>query len=130
MMTTVIYASILAMLMCWLSMKVIKARRKNRIKYADGDCDELKIARSAQSNAVDYIPITLILLFALEYNGGHLLLVHVIGIVFVIGRVVHCQSILADKLRGRVTGMKITFGVILILAVVNLVYLPYSELLP
>ena len=101
-------------------MNVIKARRKHRVKYADGNCDELKITCSAQSNAVDYIRITLILLFALEYNGGHLLLLHAIGIVFEIARVMHCQSILADKLRGRILDMKITFTIIITLSISNL----------
>ncbi len=128
-MTTVFYASILALLICWLSMNVIKLRRSNKVKYADGDCLELQIARSAQSNAVDYIPITLILLFALEFNGGHLILLHLIGITFVIARILHCRSILADQLKGRVLGMKMTFGVIVTLAILNLVYLPYMKLI-
>ena len=128
-MTTALYASILSILMCWLSMNVIKSRRKNKVKYADGDCQELKIARSAQSNAVDYIPITLILLFALEYNGGHIWLLHIIGITFVMARIIHCRSILADQLRGRILGMKITFAVIVMLAILNLIYLPYPKIL-
>lgn len=128
-MTTAIYASILSILMCWLSMNVIKLRHKNRIKYADGGVGELQIARSAQSNAVDYIPITLILLFSLEYNGGNIWLIHIVGIIFVIARIMHCRSILADKLRGRILGMKMTFGVIVTLAILNLIYLPYSKLL-
>lgn len=128
-MTTAIYASILSILMCWLSMNVIKVRRKNKVKYADGGVSELQIARSAQSNAVDYIPITLILLFALEYNGGNIWLLHIVGITFVIARVIHCRSILADKLRGRILGMQMTFGVIVTLAILNLVYLPYSKIL-
>ena len=127
-MTTVIYASILSILMCWLSLNVIKLRWKYKVRYADGDCLELQIARSAQSNAVDYIPITLILLFALEYNGGNFWLLHIIGITFVIARVLHYRSILADQLKGRILGMKMTLGVIITLAVLNLLYLPYSEL--
>lgn len=128
-MTTVIYASILSLLMCSLSLNVIKARRKNRIKYADGDVEELKIARSAQSNAVDYIPITVILLFALEFNGGNIWLLHSLGTIFVVGRVIHCRSILADKLKGRVLGMQITFYTIIALAILNLIYLPYTKLI-
>jgi uncharacterized protein len=60
-MITALYASILSLLMCKLAFTVIKARRKNKIKYADGDVEELKIARTAHSNAVEYIPITLII---------------------------------------------------------------------
>ncbi len=129
-MTTAIYACILALLICHLSMNVIKARRKNKVKYADGDCDELIIARSAQSNAVDYCPIAIMLLLFLELNGGHLVLIHAVGITFVIGRIIHCRAILAENLRGRVRGMQLTFFMIYALVILNLVYLPYSKFLP
>ncbi len=128
-MTSVIYATILSMLMCWLAFNVIKFRRKNKVRYADGDVEELKIARSAHSNAAEYIPISLILLFALEYNGAQLILVHLLGIALVAGRIIHCRGILNENLDARVTGMKVTFGVIFSLAVANLIYLPYGKFL-
>jgi len=128
-MITALYASILSLLMCKLAFTVIKARRKNKIKYADGDVEELKIARTAHSNAVDYIPITLILLFLVEFNGANIWLVHLAGISFVIGRAIHCKAILSENLRGRVLGMKITFLTIFALAVLNLIYAPYEKLL-
>lgn len=56
-MTSVIYASLSAFLIFWLSLNVIKARGRNRIKYGDGGNEELQIARVAQSNAVQYIPL-------------------------------------------------------------------------
>ncbi len=129
-MTTALYAAILSLLLCHLSMNVIKCRRKNRVLYADGDCKELIIARTAQSNAIDYCPMTLLLLLFLEMNGGNLWLIHAIGITFVIGRVIHSQGILKEKLKGRVRGMQITFYSIYILAALNLVYLPYGEFIP
>ena len=128
-MTTALYASLLSLLMCWLALNVVKARRKNRVLYADGGVKELQIARTAQSNAVDNIPITLILLFFLEYNGGNLWLIHIAGISFVIGRLIHCHGILTEKLKGRVRGMQITVWTIIALAILNLVYLPYAKFL-
>ncbi len=129
-MTTALYAVILSLLLCHLSMNVIKCRRKNRVLYADGDCKELIIARTAQSNAIDYCPMTLLLLLFLELNGGNIWLIHAIGITFVIGRVIHSQGILKEKLKGRVRGMQITFYMIYLLAAVNLVYLPYEKFIP
>ncbi|GAL28409.1 glutathione S-transfersae-related protein [Vibrio variabilis] len=54
-MITALYASLLAVLMIWLSFQVIKQRRANQVAYADGGVEALQIARSAQGNAVDYI---------------------------------------------------------------------------
>lgn len=127
-MVTALYAAILAGLMIWLSIEVIKQRRKAQVKYADGGVDALQVARSAHGNSVDYIPITIILMALLEYNGANLLIIHFCGLVFVLGRVLHARSILADKLKGRITGMKLTFLVIAALIVLNLAYLPFDKL--
>tara|TARA_Y100001956_G_scaffold32749_1_gene32096 strand:+ start:2090 stop:2476 length:387 start_codon:yes stop_codon:yes gene_type:complete len=127
-MVTALYASILAVLMIWLSIQVIKQRRKAQVKYADGGIDALQVARSAHGNAVDYVPITLILMALLEFNGASLWMVHLCGVAFVVGRILHAKSILADKLKGRITGMKLTFLVMVILAVLNLAYLPFDRL--
>ena len=129
-MTTALYACILAALICKLSMNVIKARRKNKVAYADGDCKDLIIARSAQSNATDYCPIAIMLLLFLELNGGHLLLIHLVGITFVTGRILHSRAILSENLRGRVLGMQLTFFMIYALIVLNLVYFPYTKIIP
>jgi len=129
-MITPFYASILAILMCWLALQVIKERRKNRVKYADGGIEALQRVRTAHSNAVDYIPVTLILLVLLELNGGNVWLVHSAGMAFVAGRIIHAHGILADKMRGRVLGMKITIITILALALLNIVYVPYGKIFP
>lgn len=127
-MVTALYAALLAGVMIWLSIQVIKQRRKAQVKYADGGVDALQVARSAHGNAVDYVPITLILMALLEYNGAGLWMIHLAGIAFVVGRVMHAKSILADKLKGRITGMKITFAVIALLSIANLAYLPFDAL--
>ncbi|BBL90440.1 membrane protein [Vibrio rotiferianus] len=127
-MITALYASALALMLIWLAFQVIKQRRSNKIAYADGGVESLQIARSAQSNASEYIPITLILMALLEYNGVSVLWIHLAGIVFVIGRVIHARGILAEDLKGRVTGMKLTFFTMIGLVALNLIYLPYGNL--
>lgn len=127
-MITALYAAILASLMIWLSIQVIKQRRKAQVKYSDGGVDALTIARSAHSNAVDYIPITLIMMATLEYNGASPWMIHLCGVVFVLGRSLHAKGILADRLKGRVSGMKLTFLVMAVLIVLNLIHLPFDKM--
>ena len=126
-MTSVIYASLSAFLIVWLSLNAIKKRHSNKVNIGDGGVEELKLAIAAQSNAIEYIPIALILLFALEYNQGNILLVHVLGSSLISGRVVHAKGLLSSNLKQRVLGMKITIYTILGLAAVNFVYLPYAQ---
>ncbi|MEM7027030.1 MAG: MAPEG family protein [Pseudomonadota bacterium] len=127
-MFTALYASILAGLICKLSLNVIKARRSNKVLYADGDCKELIIARTAQSNAVQYCPMAVLLLLLLELNSGHYLLVNAIGILFVIGRVIHARGILSESRKGRVLGMQITIYSFFALIISNISYLLYIKL--
>ncbi|ELB2808870.1 MAPEG family protein [Vibrio alginolyticus] len=127
-MITALYANILAILIIWLAVQVIKQRRLNQIAYADGGVDALQIARSAQSNATEYIPITLILMALLEFNSAYPTWIHLTGIIFVIGRVIHAKGILKKDLKKRIRGMQVTFLVILSLVVLNMIYLPYDKL--
>ncbi|ALR94284.1 MAPEG family protein [Vibrio alginolyticus] len=127
-MITALYANILAILIIWLAVQVIKQRRLNQIAYADGGVEALQIARSAQSNATEYIPITLILMALLEFNSAYPTWIHLTGIIFVIGRVIHAKGILKKDLKKRIRGMQVTFLVILSLVVLNMIYLPYDKL--
>ncbi len=126
-MITALYASLLALFMCWLSKNVIKVRRKHKVLYADGGVDALILVRSAQQNAFEYIPISLILLALLEYNSQQPWLVHVLGILLCAARVIHARAILSENIPARVKGMKLTFAVIAILAITNIVFLPFTN---
>jgi uncharacterized membrane protein YecN with MAPEG domain len=123
-----IYASSLALLFSWLSLRVIGLRRQHRIRYGDGGNQVLVIARSAQSNAAQYIPPGLILLFALEVNNAPVALIHAAGAALLSGRLLHAFGILNERLNLRVLGMQLTLGTIIGLALMNLVYAPYTRL--
>ena len=123
------YASLSAILICWLALNVVKARKKNGIKYGDGGVNELMIARSAHSNAVETILMALILLYGLEINGDILWAVHLFGIALLIGRTLHAKGMLSDNLNLRKLGMQTTVFTIAGLAILNLIYVPYAELM-
>jgi len=99
-MISAIYASFLALLICWLSLNVIKTRRRNKIRYGDGGNKELQIARAAQSNVTDYIPVALLLLFALEYNKADIWIIHILGVALITGRLIHARGILSEQQKG------------------------------
>ncbi len=128
-MTSVIYVSLSAFIIGWLSLNVIKQRRKHHISIGDGGVDDLKIAMAIQSNAVEYIPISLILILSLEYNNANIWLVHSLGVLFLLSRFIHPWSILTENLKWRVISMQITFYTIIALAVLNIIYLPLSQLI-
>lgn len=106
--------------MAWLAVQTIKARRANRVKLGDGGNFALQSVIRAQGNFAEYMPIVLILLFLLEYNGMYFLVIHAIGIAFLIGRWIHAQGLLKDNLRYRMRGISFTLIILIGLATTNI----------
>lgn len=119
-MHTSIYASLSALLLVWLALQTIKQRRASKVKLGDGGVFALQSAIRAHGNFAEYMPITIILLFLLEFNGITPWVVHAAGSVFLFGRWQHAQGLLKDDLRKRVQGMGITFAVLIGLAIANI----------
>ncbi|MCK9397985.1 MAG: MAPEG family protein [Methylobacter sp.] len=128
-MITSIYASLAALLIVRLSLSVIKLRRKNRVSVGDGGIDELQLAIRTHSNAVEYIPIALMLLLTLELNGAPKILIHILGVTLLVGRILHAMGLPAKDLRKRVLGMQITIYLLIALAILNILFLAFSGML-
>lgn len=103
-----------------MALQAIKARLANRIKLGDGGNFVLQSAIRAHGNFAEYMPIVLILLFLLEYNGMYYLVIHAVGVAFLIERWIHAQGLLTDNLRYRMHGMGFTLAILIGLAVANI----------
>lgn len=126
-MITSIYASLAALLIARLSLAVIKLRRKNRVSVGDGGNEQLELAIRTHANAVEYIPITLLLLLTLELNGAPTLLIHILGAALLIGRILHAIGLPAKDFKKRVLGMQITIYLLIGLAILNMLFLAFAE---
>lgn len=127
-MISAIYAALAALLIVWLSLRVIKLRRAKKVIFGDGGETDLQVAIRAQGNATEYIPILLILLTLLEWSGGHPALIHAGGVAIILGRWVHARGLQCANLDQRVLGMQITIFTLMGLAIANLGYVAYSAL--
>ena len=121
-MITSLYASLSALLIVRLSISVIKLRRINRIRVGDGGNEELQLAIRTHANAVEYIPIALLLLLMLELNGAPKILIHIFGATLIIGRIIHAMGVPAKNLQKRILGMQITIYLLIGLAVLNILF--------
>ena len=126
-MTTAVFASILALMFIKLSFDVIALRRKNKISLGAGGIDELDRAIRAHGNFAEYVPLGLFLLGALELNGAPLELVALLGVLLVVGRYFHAKGINEPppEFTNRVRGMKLTFAALGLSAVTNLAWVGY-----
>lgn len=121
-MITGFYAGILALLFAWVSLYVVKTRRKNRVGFGDGGIDELQRAISAHSNMAQYSPVMLLLLFFLEYQHMYYVVIHIAALAFILGRLLHFKSMISVDFKKRVWGMQLTLYPIMAVAALNIIW--------
>lgn len=127
-MMTGIYAALAALLVVGLARNVIRLRRQYQVALGDGGNEDLLAAIRAHANAVEYLPIGLLLLLIFELNRGPIWLLHILGSLFIIGRLIHAYGVSKAIIRYRIIGMQITIWLLIIMAVLNLFAFAVSQL--
>ena len=86
---TAVYAAISALLVVALSFRVIRLRLSTRTGIGDGGHHDLARCIRAHANAVEYLPLALLLLLLVEWSQTLPVIVHGFGIALVFGRLLH-----------------------------------------
>ncbi|MBB1332502.1 MAPEG family protein [Pseudoalteromonas sp. SR44-5] len=115
-----LYAALLALFYIYLTMNVVKVRRAERISLGDGGNQQLQCAMRAHGNFIEYVPLAIILLFLVEYQGLASHYCHAFGAALLIGRVFHNLGIVDKNLRYRQIGALTTFLIIVLNAFILL----------
>lgn len=120
---TSIYAAILGIAAIVLSVMVSTRRGKHRVTILDGGHADLAFAIRRHGNFIEVVPLTLLLMAIAEARGFPPVWLHVIGIVFVVSRLMHAVGMRpdgkAEAIRG--AGMAGTLLSLLVLAIYLLV---------
>jgi hypothetical protein len=119
---TALYAGILALIVVALAINVTVHRAKFKVPLGDGgNPDMLRMIR-LHGNAVEYLPLALVLMAIYEINGGSHVLLHIAGIVLIVGRVLQSWNMWNTPRAGfgRIAGQSSTWLTIAALAVLNL----------
>ena len=86
------YAALNALIMLVLSMRVVRARFKTNTAYGDGAKPEMAAPLRAHANNAEYVPVALILLWAIASPlGRSIWLIHGMGVTLTIGRILHAM---------------------------------------
>ncbi|MBP8120643.1 MAG: MAPEG family protein [Burkholderiales bacterium] len=122
---TAVYASLLALLVSLLVLVVVKLRRSLGIGLGDGGNRDLARAIRAHGNAIESVPLFLVLLAVYEINRGSATILHVFGAAFLLARVLHAWGLFSSSgaSPGRVWGSVGTTCCLLGLAIANLLNL-------
>jgi uncharacterized membrane protein YecN with MAPEG domain len=119
---TALYAGILALIVVALGINVTVHRVKLGVSLGDrGNTQMLRMIR-LHGNAVEYIPLALLLMLSYEINGGWHLALHIAGIALVLGRTLQTWGMWNTEIPGfgRRAGQTLTWLTIAALAVLNL----------
>ena len=121
-MLTGLYAALLAIFFVFLSVYVIRGRFQHKLSLGHGEIPDMVARTRAHGNFSEYVPISLILMFFLEFGGSSHAMIHALGLMLVLGRALHAIALL--KLfpvpYARQAGMALTFTMILISAILLL----------
>ena len=122
MIVTPLYAALLALWFMCLTLRVINLRRAARVSLGDGGDPALTRAIRGHANFAEYVPLALLLLAILELSRFSIYLIHALGIVLLVGRLLHgyAFAFAAESKFGRYWGAVLTFAVIVIEAVLCL----------
>jgi uncharacterized membrane protein YecN with MAPEG domain len=125
-MVSALYAVLGALLLIKFSFDVVRLRMQYRVSYGDGGFSELQSAIRIHGNAVEYIPVALILLLFMEMNGAETWMVHVCGLLLIAGRLMHYYGFHHRLFRWRRSGMSATWCSLLLMVLANLWYMPWE----
>ena len=120
---TALYAGLCALLVIALAFRVVAFRRGKKVGLGTAGDKAGEIAVRVHGNAVEYIPLALILMLIAEINGLSHVWLHCLGGALVLARLLHAIGLVAGNggyHPGRFIGTSLTWLVILILAVIDI----------
>lgn len=88
-----LYVGLFGLLFVVLKGNVGYRRVKHKVNLGDGGQDPVYRAIRAQGNAVEDVPIFLIGLLMLAFLDAPVMLIHILGALFFLGRVLHALGI-------------------------------------
>ena len=107
-----LWSGLLILLMVGLAFRVVANRRRHRVLFGDGGVQQMTVATRAFGNAAEYIPIGVGALILLALLGWQPWVVHAVGAVLFIGRLIHGLGLSHGKGPGpsRMIGMVLTLA--------------------
>jgi uncharacterized membrane protein YecN with MAPEG domain len=108
---TALYAGLNALILLVLAFRVARQRGISKVGIGTGGDAALERASRVHGNAVENVPIVLILLGLAEACGSSVVLLHGIGIALTLGRLLHAWGLTRspNESFGRAAGMTLTW---------------------
>jgi len=86
---TALYAGLAGLIYLWLTWSVITYRRSGNVSHGDDDNPKMAKSIRGHGNAAEQMPIILIMLGLTEMLGAPAFALHIAGVAFIAGRLLH-----------------------------------------
>lgn len=119
---TPLYGAFLTLLVIVLALRVVRFRRNEQVGFGhESGSRAMQCAIRAHANAIENIPLALILLLLLELNGLQTWMLHVFGGLIVFARMLHAWGLSNSTgvSFGRFYGTALTWITMLAMLLVN-----------
>ncbi|KFN44932.1 MAPEG family protein [Arenimonas oryziterrae] len=122
-MITMLYGGLCVLLVIFLAVRVAAWRLRHKIGLGDGGDRELLKRMRAHANAIENMPLALLLLGGMELNGFSTNLIHGFGATLLVSRVAHAWGVShsSGSSKGRMVGIVFTWLLMAAMAVVVIV---------
>lgn len=122
-MITLLYAGLCTLLVMVLALRVVRWRFRHKIGIGDGGDNELMRRVRVHANAVENLPLALILLGGLELNGYPDPIIHGLGATLLFARLAHAWGLSRSSgtSPGRFFGTLVTWLLMIVMAVLAIV---------
>jgi uncharacterized membrane protein YecN with MAPEG domain len=109
-MITLLYAALCTLLVLFLAGRVIAFRLKHKVGIGDGGNEDMQRRIRVHANAIEYLPLALLLLGGMELNGYPDWLIHTFGATLLVSRLLHAWGLSRStgKSPGRFVGVLLT----------------------
>lgn len=118
-MITMLYAGLCTILVVFLAVRVVQWRFRHKIGLGHGGDRELQMRVRAHANAIENMPLALLLLGGMELNGYSMGLIHGFGSVLLLSRMAHAWGLShsSGTSKGRLLGSAFTWTLMVTMAV-------------
>ncbi len=96
-----LYAAILALIQIKLTLDIVKIRMGQKVSLGDGGHEDLTRKIRSHGNFIETVPIALALIIIAELSGAPFWCLHALGVVLILGRVLHVIGIRSKKGHGK-----------------------------
>jgi hypothetical protein len=119
-----LYAAIMGLFVIYMAKRVTDVRQVIKGQADESQKLSLNVARRAHGNAIEYIPIALILLALAEMNGWSVYWIHGLGSMFVLARFSHGYGFIKSAGKSslfRFYGIVFSWVAIITLSILNII---------